>query len=172
MSLESFMEKGKIKTFRTSDHRFISTIAVKMVKDSDKKALIIDGSARIDPYWMVRICKKLGLNEEKVLTRIILCRGFTAYQLRDMVDKAEEIVRQDDNIVFLGLIDLSSRFLEDLNSEEGTWLRAKCIRKLKSIVEEQDIYCAVADPYVEVFKTYPGGEIYGKKCANLQGGTR
>ncbi len=172
MKLDPFIEKGEIKTFQTRNHRFISTLAVEVVSGSDKRALIIDGSAKIDPYWMVRICKKLGLEEDEILTKILLCRGFTAYQLRDMVDKAEEIVNNDDSIIFLGLIDLSSRFLEDLDGEEGTWLRARCVKKLRKLVLNRDIYCAVADPYVEIFESKLGGEIYGKKCANLQGGTR
>ncbi len=161
MVLESSIEKGKVKTFRTSDHRFVSSLAVQIVGGSNKKALIIDASAEIDPYWMVKVCKKYGLDEDRVLNSIILGRGFTAYQLKDMVDKAEEIVYNDDNIIFVGLIDLSSRFLEELEGEEATWLRARCIKRLKHFVSDRQIYCAVADPYIEIFKADHGRDIDG-----------
>ncbi|MFO7792775.1 MAG: hypothetical protein R6W73_07340 [Candidatus Saliniplasma sp.] len=172
MKPEAFIEKGKIKTFRTRNHRFISSLAVKIVNGSEKRALIIDGSAKIDPYWIIRVCKELDLEEDEILTKILLCRGFTAYQLKDMVDKAAEIVNSDDSIIFIGLVDLSSRFLEDLKEEEGTWLRARCIRRLRKLVLDRNIYCAVADPYVEIFTKNSGGERYGEKCAHLSGGTR
>ncbi len=167
MSLEKFIEKGEVKTFRTTDHRFVSSLAVQIVGRSDKKALIIDGSAKIDPYWMVKVCKKHNIDESKVMNRIILGRGFTAYQLKDMVEQAGKMVHDDDSIIFVGLIDLSSRFLEDLEGEEGTWLRGNCIRKLKRFVSEGDIYCVVADPFVDIFKTDHRGDKYRKKCTNI-----
>ncbi len=154
---------GEIRTFETSNHQPISALAVKVIGELDAKALIIDGTARINPYWIVRICKEYGYDIDTVLENIIIARGFTAYQLKDMIGKIEEVVKSTPDLRFLGLIDFSSRFKDDdLEREEGIWLRSKAIKKIQRMVKVYDLYGAVADPNPEVFKKRSGVSIESK----------
>lgn len=144
---------GEIRTFGTSNHQPISALAVRVIGELDAKALMIDGTARINPYWIVRTCKEYGYDIDTVLENMIIARGFTAYQLKDMIGKIEEIIRSTPDLRLLGLIDFSSRFKDDdFEREEGIWLRSKAIKKIQRMVKVYDLYGAVADPNPEVFR--------------------
>jgi len=159
---------GEIRVFATSNYRPISALAVKVIGELDVKALIIDGTARINPYWIVRVCKEYGYNIDTVLENIIIARGFTAYQLKDMIDKIEEVIRSNTDLCFLGLIDFSSRFKDDdLEREEGIWLRSKAIKRIQRIVNIYGLYAAVADPNPEVFRKRSEDSMETKMVENI-----
>ncbi|MFP4050976.1 MAG: hypothetical protein ACLFVB_04470 [Thermoplasmata archaeon] len=169
MDVELPLTPGKIRVFATSNHQPISSFAVKIVGELGGSALIIDGTARINPYWIVRICKEYGYDIDRVLENIIIARGFTAYQLKDMVSKIEDIVKNKSDLHFLGLIDISSRFKDDdIKKEEGIWLRSKSIKKIKKIVKIYDLYAAVADPIPEVFRKRSENDIKSDMSKNIK----
>ncbi|MFW6375588.1 MAG: hypothetical protein ACOCZJ_00325 [Thermoplasmatota archaeon] len=160
---------GKIRAFATSNHQPISALAVKVIGELDVKALIIDGTARVNPYWIVRVCKEYGYDIDTVLENIIIARGFTAYQLKDMIGKVEEIVRGTHDLRFLGLIDFSSRFKdEDLKREEGIWLRSKSIKKIQRVVDMYDLFGAVADPNPNIFRKRSRDSIETKTVEDIE----
>lgn len=157
MSAEYPLHRGEIRAFRTTKHQIVTALAVRCIGENGGRALVIDGSARIDPYWMVRICKKYGYDEEEILKRTIVGRGFTAYQLENMVKDVRDIVETGGDISFLGLIDFSSRFQDDdMNDDEGVWLCSAGIKELKRTVDEFSLYCVVADRKPELFSDHRG----------------
>lgn len=165
------MKKGRISAFRTSDHRPVTAEAVRAVGEDGSKALVIDGTASIDPYWMVRVCKKERLDERKVLKNIIINRAFTAYQVESIVDRTDEMLKSDPSIRFLGLIGLSRRFLDDdIPDEEGRCLRSQCIKTIKDMVEEHELDMAVADREPEVFLKRLEVDMHGKERADVPSG--
>ncbi len=172
MEMDYPLVLGDIRVFRTLKHRPVTALAVRLVGQTRSRAIIVDGSAAIDPYWMVRVCKQYGFNEKDVFKKILVARGFTAYQLKDLVTKASRMIRENDDFSFLGLIALSERFADDdVGNEEGIWLRSQTVECVRRTVEDSSIYCAVADTRPEIYIKRRGGELHGKKCTDLQAGT-
>jgi len=123
MESEEWLEKGRLKTIEGSDHRPASSLAVQVVASEGKKALIMDGSRTVNPYFMVRECKNAGLDEREILKNIMVSRAFTAYQYKDLVEKVE-VKLEEIPIIFLGAVALSPLFEdEELGQEEGRWLQ-------------------------------------------------
>ncbi len=171
MEMDYPLKKGEIRVFRTRKHHPVTALAVALIGKSESRAVIVDGSATIDPYWMVRVCKQHGFDEKKVLKNIHVARGFTAYQLKDLMIKAEEMVK-DSDISFLGVIALSQRFSDDdVADEEGIWLRSQTVECMRRTVERYGIYCAAADTRPEIYAKRCGGEFDGKKRSDVQAGT-
>ncbi len=150
MEVEQDLVKGRLKMIEGSDHRPVSSLAVQIVASGRKKALIMDGSQTVDPYFIVRECKRKGLDEKEILKKIMIARAFTAYQYRDLVEKAENKLR-DTEIIFLGAVALSPLF-EEISQEEGRWLRSRLIKRIKKLVDEEELYGVIVDPEVEVFQ--------------------
>ena len=147
------LEKGSLTLIEGRDHRAISSMAVEVVSVEEKKALIMDGSQTINPYFMVRECKSKGLDEKKVLKNIMISRAFTAYQYEDLIRKAEERL-DDEEIIFLGAVALTPIFEdEEMSEEEGRWLRSRSIKKVKSLVKEKELYGAIVDPEIEMLES-------------------
>ncbi len=168
MELKDSLKQGRITAYKGTRHHLVTTSAVRFVGKNDSGALIIDGSASIDPYWMVRVCKRCGFDEKEVLKEISLARGFTAYQLRDLVQKIEDLM-EEKNIRFLGLVDMSNRFRDDIDDEEGLWLRSKTVRTVKEIVQECGLYSLAVDRDPHIFRQH-GGERHGEERPHVPAG--
>ncbi len=159
---------GDIRVFRTRKHHPVSTLAVRLAGETSFGAVIVDGTATVDPYWMVRVCKQHGFNEKDVLKKVRMARGFTAYQMKDLLCKAENILRENADLRFLGVIGLSERFADDdLGIEEGIWLRSQTVEHIRRLVGEYRLYCAVADIEPKIFTKRCGGDIHGKERAHV-----
>ncbi len=142
------LEPGKIRIFRSPSHRPVSTLAVRTLGLHEGRALILDGKAILNPYWMVRVCKKLDLDEKNVLERIKGARAFTAYQVKDILLNAERSIL-DEDFIFLGAVGLTDRFHDkELTLEEGRWLLADCRQRFRDMVVENQLYSAVADEVI------------------------
>ena len=162
MDMDYPLDKGDIRVFRTRKHHPVSALAVLLVGRTGSKAVIVDGSATINPYWMVRVCKQHGFEEKEVLKNILIARGFTAYQLKELVTKAGRMISERDDFSFLGLIALSQLFDDDdVNGEEGIWLRSQTTACIKRTVKERNIFCAAADMKPEIYNKRRGGDIHG-----------
>ncbi|MFW5907578.1 MAG: hypothetical protein ACOCTR_04365 [Candidatus Natronoplasma sp.] len=145
------LSKGNIKVLKGRTHEPVSSTAVLIAGETGKRSLILDGSRTVDPYFMVRQIKKLDLTVDEILERIMVGRAFTAYQLQDLVNKAERRLSRD--FAFLGTIGITARFEDDeLSGEEGRWLRAKVSRKVKELVEKNSLYGVAVDTDPKIFK--------------------
>ncbi|MEF8833110.1 MAG: hypothetical protein V5A66_06310 [Candidatus Thermoplasmatota archaeon] len=176
MQSEERLEKGTLKMIKDSDHRPVSSLAVKVAASKRKKALIMDGSRTANPYFIVRKCKSAGLDEKEVMKKIMISRAFTAYQYRDLVEKVEEKLK-DTKIIFLGAVALSPLFEDDeMSNEEGRWLRSRLIKRIKKLIREEELYGVIVDPEVEKFqksnrKDLLNGEAKRKKYMNNSRGS-
>ncbi len=168
MDMDYPLSLGDIRVFRTRRHHPVSTLAVRLAGETPFGAVIVDGTATVDPYWMVRVCKKHGFNEKVVLEKVRIARGFTAYQMKDLICKADKIIKENTDIRFLGVIGLSERFADDdLGIEEGIWLRSQTVEHIRLLVGECRLYCTVADTEPNLFTKRYGGDIHGKECAHV-----
>ncbi len=141
MKGDTELNKGKLTVL--SNHALMMDLAVRSVKDTKKKAIILDGCSKLNPYLVTKICKIYGFDENIVLERIIGARGFTAYQLYELIGKLDEELL-GDQYSYLGVTGVDERFSDDeLDPDEARWLRSRCMRKLKELVKEYDIYSTI-----------------------------
>ncbi len=172
MDMDYPLSLGDIRVFRTRKHHPVSYLAVILAGETPFSAVIVDGTATVDPYWMVRVCKRHGFDEKDVLKKVWMARGFTAYQMKELMCKAENIFRENASARFLGVIGLSERFADDdLGVEEGIWLRSQTVEHIRRLVGKYRLYCPVADTEPKIFIRRCGGDIHGKECAHVQAGT-
>lgn len=147
------LEKGDLKLVEGKTHEPISSLAVRCVGSKNISAVILDGSSTVNPYFMVRKCKKRGFKIENVLNQVYIARAFTAYQFKDLVQKTKNKIRAENEVGFLGVVSISPLFEDDeLEEEEGRWIRSKLIREIKKIVKKENIYSALVDPEAETFE--------------------
>lgn len=152
MEAEQDLEKGRLKMIKGLDHRPVSSLAVQVVASERKKAFIMDGSRTVNPYFIVRECKREGLNEKEILRRIMMARTFTAYQYIDLLEKAKEELK-DRKTIFLGAVAPSPLFEdEEMSQEEGRWLRSRSIKMIKKLVKEEGLYGVIVDPEAELLQ--------------------
>ncbi len=141
-------ERGEIQFLHTVDYRAVLERAIEVigVLEEGTRAFMIDATASLDPYWIVRRSKRMDpVNYEQMLDRIFIVRTFTAYQFDEIVKRLDEEL-DEENFSFLGIIDLSGRFLEEeMDDEEGRWLRSRCLKKIKRVTEERELYCFIGD---------------------------
>jgi len=146
------LEKGKIEVIKGKRHKPVSSSAVNIVGANDGHAIIMDGSSTINPYFMVRECKKKGYDEKKVLKKIMISRAFTAYQFINMLEKAERLLGSK-YIIFLGAVTITSLFEdEEMDEVESRWMRTRTIKKIKHLVKEKNLYCVIVDPEIKIFQ--------------------
>ncbi len=145
MSCNIPLVKGELTSIPL-DQRLLTELAVKTVASTGKKALILDGSSRLNPYHAVRACKRYGIDEKRTLKMIMGARGFTAYQMCELIEMLkDELIGGDYS--YLGISGLYDRFLDpELEPEEGRWLLQRNLRKLKLLVKEYELYSVVSAP--------------------------
>ncbi len=147
------IERGSMELIEEEDHRPVTLLAVEVVGSIGGSAIILDGSTNVDPYYMVKECKKRGYDEKSVLRHILVSRAFTAYQFKDLVTKARVKLREKEDINFLGIVSMSPLFEEDeLGDIEGKWIRSMLIKRIKKSVERNDLFAAIADPNADIFR--------------------
>jgi len=148
-----YLSKGKIKTIEGRTHEPVSMAAVSVIEETGERALILDGSRTVDPYFMVRQIKESGEPIDEILEKITIARAFTAYQFKDLVDRSEDKLNREDEFAMIGLIGVSPIFEDDeLDDEEGKWLRSKVSRKVKNLVMKHSLYGIVVDTEPSIFK--------------------
>lgn len=120
-------------------------LAVRSVVETKKKAVIVDGLSKLDPYLAVRVCKMYGLNEREILDSIKGARGFTAYQICELLDRLDREFAGED-YSYLGVTGFDQRFSDgEMRGEEGRWLRIRYMRKMEDMVERHRIYSAYTE---------------------------
>ncbi|MFW6041163.1 MAG: hypothetical protein ACOC85_04945 [Thermoplasmatota archaeon] len=168
MNNEFSLQKGKIRVLKTNSPKPVVAFAVRVLMENGSKAVILDASARINPYWVVRICKRLRCDKRDILDRIMVSRGFTAYQILGLVEDVEQLIQNQD-IIFLGIVNLGGRFLDDdINKEEGNFLRSECVKKIKEIVKEKGLYCVIGDGDPKGFVNRIDDEFYREEKIRLK----
>lgn len=163
------IERGNIELIEGRGHEPVTSIAVKVVGSVGGSALILDGSSTVNPYYMVNECKKRGYDEKIILRKIKVSRAFTAYQFKDLVSKAREKLENRDDVNFLGVISMSPLFEDDeLSDVEGRWMRSKLVKKIKKSIEKRELFGAVSDPNIEIFKKRRSQEEVDYQKENLR----
>ena len=101
----------------------------------DSKVLLIDGANNSDLYQCVDFAQQYGLNAKEILSKIILCRTFTVYQLANLiVYELQNAIRQHDAKIVI-ITHLLNFFTNDpyLNPHEMQKVLRAVVRSLKKI---------------------------------------
>ena len=61
-------------------------VVVEVLREEGINAVQVDGCNMANPYEIVKIAKRAGMNPKPLLDRVSICRDFTAYQMSTIID--------------------------------------------------------------------------------------
>lgn len=94
---------------------------------------IVCGDNCFDPYAVTRFAKARGLRPADVLSRILIARAFTAYQLVELVDRLENYGSPSELVMVSGVC--SAFFDEDLSDTDAARLFYRAFWKLAELAQ-------------------------------------
>jgi hypothetical protein len=94
---------------------------------------IVCGDNCFDPYAVTRFAKARGLRPADVLSRILIARAFTAYQLVELIDRLENYASASELVMVTGVC--SAFFDEDLSNTDAARLFYRAFWKLAELAQ-------------------------------------
>ena len=64
----------------------VYTIIVSALRESRSRVVHVDGCNIANPYRITRLARRFGIDHNEALTRVQVCRAFTAYQMSTVID--------------------------------------------------------------------------------------
>jgi len=131
-------------TFIDSSDRFLfdltHSLCVNAVSSTGEEVVWIDGGNSVNPYAMVCLCKRFGLEVNEVLGRVNIARAFTAYQMTSLVvERLEEQVKETGcgTVIISCFPDL---FLDrDIWWSESLHMMRGCLSTIRNLVGRQGL---------------------------------
>ena len=84
------LEPGKV-TYIESTTSFvfdvIQRLVIRALSEPDGTVVFVDGCNRMNPYGLVRLCKRFRINPGEALGRMVIARAFTAYQMSSIIEE-------------------------------------------------------------------------------------
>lgn len=125
-----------------------------LVKATEKGSPVsIDGSNTVNPYILLEEAKKIG-KTRNVLKKIRICRGFTAHQLSQILNKKIQKETKRKETPLLLLIEPTKLFLE-AGKEEGKLLLKESIKTVKNLCKTRSIPAIITSTTKPETKTQP-----------------
>jgi hypothetical protein len=93
-------------TLIDSGHPFafevLSMLCVNAIKRYGGTVVYVDGGISIDPYHIASLSKRSGLRPDAALSKIMVARAFTAYQLDSIIaDRLEAVIDEYDPVLLI-----------------------------------------------------------------------
>lgn len=114
--------------------------------DPRARLIFVDGGNSFSVYGIADACKRKGIQAGDVLSRIVVARAFTAYQMAGIVCdalRAEVEASGARAVVVSRLVDL---FLdEDVERHESLQMLKNCMRELRAIARERGVAVIVTN---------------------------
>jgi hypothetical protein len=131
-------------TLLESDHPFafdlVSILCVRAVKDFMDNVVFVDGGNSIDLYTIASLSKRAGLKSDDVLSKILVARAFTAYQLDSIIsERLEEVIAhcKPSLVVVACLTDLLMD--RNIREVEARTIMRRCLSSIKAITREHNV---------------------------------
>jgi hypothetical protein len=124
-----------------------SLLAVNIVKRFEKSIVLLDGGNAIDIYGIADISRINHIDANYVLTRLMLSRAFTAYQLDSLVNNIDTYCAdfQPALLIVNGITDLL--FDRDIKNAEAEELLENWIATITAQTQRHDTITLVTSRY-------------------------
>ena len=94
------------------------------------KPFVVDGGNRFDPFAVSLYARRHGLDERALLQNIMVSRGFTCYQVANLVTEKLARVGEPDSVVLV-LSPCATFFDESVTTREATMLFDRTVKGLR-----------------------------------------
>ena len=144
--IDSFLDgfQSSTITLIDSNHSFafkiVSMLCVRAIKLFSKDVVYVDGGNSIELYTIASVSKKMGLKADDVLSKIMVARAFTAYQLESIIsDRLEELICTCEPAVMV--ISCITDLLMDRNvwKKEAITILSRSLSIIKKITREHNL---------------------------------
>jgi hypothetical protein len=86
----------------TFSFELLSMLCVHAIKVTERNVVFVDGGISFDPYAIATLSKRSRLHGDTVLSKIMIARGFTAYQLDALIsDRLEPVIREHEPLLLI-----------------------------------------------------------------------
>ena len=106
---------------------------------SEGRALFIDGGNSFDVYLFTAVAREYGLDLDRALSRLIISRAFTPYELLQLVSRDAEEVFEAYHPQLLVISDVFSLFTQDVEEDEARRIMGRIGRSIRSISQRRRI---------------------------------
>ena len=120
--LDSFfgpLEPGKVHLLESTTHFIFDAVYMAMaeaLRDPEARVVFVDGGNRMNPYALVRLCKRFRLDPDRCLERVLVSRAFTAYQMSSIIEDSLEPQLSDGALLIVSQ-------LQALYQDKDVWYR-------------------------------------------------
>ncbi|MDY6930494.1 MAG: hypothetical protein SVJ22_01065 [Halobacteriota archaeon] len=123
-----------------------SLLCVRAVEVFDSNVIYIDGGNSTDPYMMADLCRGRGINERDVLSKILVSRSFTAYQLSTIINERLQYAIREYDPTLLIVSNITNLILDDaLRKVEAESILKRSLEKIKDLTSESDLITVVTN---------------------------
>ncbi|MGE0131487.1 MAG: hypothetical protein AB7U82_25675 [Blastocatellales bacterium] len=98
-----------------------------------KKVLFLSGDNRFDPYLVARLVRSLDESQEEALSRILVARAFTAYQLDELIHRLNP--EEAFGVVIVSGV-CTAFYDEDITHSDAARLFYRSLRRLVALSGE------------------------------------
>jgi hypothetical protein len=131
-------------TLIDSEHPFsfdiVSKLCVGAIKDFFENVVFVDGGNSIDLYTIASLSKRAGLKVDDALSRIIVARAFTAYQLDSIISDRLEVVISKCKPSLLIISSITDLLLDrNIRETEARAILKRSLSILEDITREQNL---------------------------------
>lgn len=131
---------------------FLAFLCVRSILEFDDNVIFVDGGNSINPYTIASLSKRNDLSKDYVLSKIKVCRAFTAYQLSTILDNLGEAV-EEYNPSSLIVSCISDLFLDkDIKRNEAKILLRRGLWNIKSLTRKYDLISILTTKSFQRFK--------------------
>ncbi len=118
---------------------FLGLLCVRSILEFDDDVIFVDGGNSINPYTIVKLSKRTKISENYVLSKIKVCRAFTAYQLSTILDNlGNAVVEYNPSLLIVSCI--SDLFLDkDIKRNEAEVLLKRGLWNIKSLTRKYNL---------------------------------
>ena len=141
------LEPGMV-TYMESTTSFVFDVIQRLIigaiSEAGATVVFVDGCNRMDPYGLVRLCKRFGIDPREALSRIVVARAFTAYQMSSIIEeKLAEKVPGSRLLIVSGIQYLYQDM--DVGDKEARVLLARANRLINDLARDHFPVTVVTD---------------------------
>ncbi len=115
-----------------------------LLMDHDEEIIYLDGCNSMNPYRLVRMCKRRGMRAEGLLHRIKVCRAFTAYQMSSIIE--EDLGKVLDKASFLIVAGMQYMYQDkDMKYPEASALVERAVRHISALGRDRNLFILLMD---------------------------
>ena len=124
----------------------VSMLCVRSIEDFGGMVVYVDGGNSIDPYRIAEFSRRRNLLEPNILSKILVSRAFTAYQMTTIITDRLYGVIQKYNPPLLIVSGISDLFLDSaLKTFEAKSMLHRCLKTIEDLTVKNNLITVITN---------------------------